>query len=144
MEIQLREAKLTDYKAIQEISKYALGYDCLEEQVKSQLEQIIVSDREKLYVAVCKEQVVGYIHAENYLVLYFPPMKNLLGFAVHQDYQKQGIGTQLLNEVEKWAKESGACGVRLNSSIARKEAHEFYRHHGYTIEKEQIRFIKAL
>ena len=43
---------------------------------------------------------------------------------------------------ERWAKEMGAAGVRLNSGAGRTEAHAFYRHIGYTSEKQQLRFLK--
>ncbi|MDU6361292.1 MAG: GNAT family N-acetyltransferase [Clostridiales bacterium] len=108
------------------------------------MQAALASEREKVFVALCDEQVVGYIHAENYEVLYYPSMKNLLGFAVLRDYQRKGIGTRLLNAVEEWAKETGAYGVRLNSGKIRRDAHAFYRLRGYDSEKEQIRFIKKL
>lgn len=47
-----------------------------------------------------------------------------------------------MEAAENWAKEIGAKGVRLNSGASRTEAHAFYRHIGYTSEKQQIRFLK--
>lgn len=144
MDIQIREGIISDSHAIDQITQYELGYMCGEELLKIKLQAALASEREKVFVALCDEKVVGYIHAENYEVLYYPSMKNLLGFAVLRDYQRKGIGTRLLNAVEQWAKETGAYGVRLNSGKIRRDAHAFYRLRGYDSEKEQIRFIKKL
>ena len=91
-----------------------------------------------------RAEVAGYIHAEDYDVLYFETMKNILGLAVAANHRRKGIGTKLLGAVEDWARETGVRQIRLNSGITRRGAHAFYRANGYTDEKEQKRFIKTL
>lgn len=142
MNIQIRESIISDDIAIKDITKQELGYDCPFEIINTKLKKAIASDREKVFVAVAEDKVVGYIHVENYDVLYYPHMKNLLGLAVYGDYQGKGVGTKLLEAVERWAADTGAHGVRLNSGKLRSDAHKFYRTRGYASEKEQIRFIR--
>lgn len=139
----IRQANIGDSKAIAEISKNDLGYECSEELVKERLTNLD-KNREIVFVAVCDNKAVGYIHAETYAPLYFEALVNLLGLAVSKDYARRGFATELLKETEKWAKEKGINKVRVNSGSARKGAHEFYRKNGYTNEKEQIRFFKEI
>lgn len=96
----------------------------------------------KIYVAIVADKVVGYIHANNYDVIYAPHLKNIIGIAVLADFQKNGIGKMLLTKVEKWAQVTGAYGIRLVSGSTRIGAHAFYKNCGYIVSKEQKNFRK--
>jgi len=65
---------------------------------------------------------------------------NILRIAVSASFRKKGIGKILLAEVEKWARDTGAYGVRLVSGATRIGAHAFYMNCGYTKNKEQQNF----
>ena len=86
--------------------------------------------------------MIGYVHANDYDVIYAPPMKNIMGIAVSNRFRKEGVGRALLAAVEAWARETGAWGIRLVSGAERTGAHEFYRHCGYSGEKRQVNFKK--
>lgn len=144
MGTEIRIAVEADYEAIARISRDDLGYDCAPALVREKLRRALQSERERVFVAVCGGEVAGYIHAEDYDVLYFETMKNVLGLAVAANHRRKGIGTKLLGAVEDWARETGVRQIRLNSGITRRGAHAFYRANGYTDEKEQKRFIKTL
>lgn len=142
MGFSVREAKKEDYIAIARLNKKEMKYDYPVEKTKIKLAQILEDASQKVYVAVSREQVIGYVHANNYDVLYAPHMKNIMGIAVEQNFKKQGVGRTLLEAVEKWGKETGASGVRLVSGSERKEAHMFYKHCNYIESKEQKNFKK--
>lgn len=144
MGTEIRIAVEADYETIARISRDDLGYDCAPALVREKLRRALQSERERVFVAVCGGEVAGYIHAEDYDVLYFETMKNILGLAVAANHRRKGIGTKLLGAVEDWARETGVRQIRLNSGITRRGAHAFYRANGYTDEKEQKRFIKTL
>ena len=144
MGTEIRIAVEADYEAIARISRDDLGYDCAPALVREKLRRALQSERERVFVAVCGGEVAGYIHAEDYDVLYFETMKNVLGLAVAANHRRKGIGTKLLGAVEDWARETRVRQIRLNSGITRRGAHAFYRANGYTDEKEQKRFIKTL
>ena len=139
----IREVTVQDSSAISTISHVSLGYPCEEMLVKSKIEHLEQA-REKVFVAQIEGKVVGYIHVEIYDVLYFERMANILGLAVDPEYQKRGIGKQLIKAAEAWAKNQDAHTLRLNSGMNRKEAHQFYRAVGFDQEKEQIRFLKQI
>ena len=138
----IREAVENDYKYISSLSKNELGYSNNEDLLKEKLKESINSNHEKIYVAEDNNEVIGFIHAEDYRCIFTETMKNILGFAVVQGRQHCGTGAKLLDAVEKWAIETGVAGIRLNSSCDRVHAHKFYRAKGFNKEKQQIRFVK--
>ncbi|WP_435788398.1 GNAT family N-acetyltransferase [Clostridium sp.] len=142
MKIVIRECKTQDYTDIVLLNKNEMGYEYPAEDTKKQLKQLLNDSNHKIYVAVVGDKVVGYIHASNYELLYAPYLKNIMGIAVSSHFRKNGIGKMLLNEVEKWAKGTGACGVRLVSGATRIGAHAFYTSCGYDGNKEQKNFKK--
>lgn len=138
----IRECSINDAKDIYLLNKEEMGYDFSLEQTKDKLEKLLKSPMDKIYVAIEDGNVVGYVHANDYDVIYMDHLKNIMGIAVKQSYQHRGIGKQLLIEIEKWAKETGARGVRLVSGETRTNAHAFYQHCGYIMSKKQLRFMK--
>lgn len=144
MEAQIREARSADALAIYKLNTEEMKYEYPFEKTREQLETSIHRATEKLFVATVGGQVVGYVHAQEYELLYAPPLKNILGIAVSREYKRMGIGKRLIKEVEEWALQSGATGVRLNSGAERKEAHLFYERCGYAKGKQQVKFLKRL
>lgn len=141
LNIIIRKATVEDAEAISEISSNDLGYDCTTEFVTNKLAGLDKS-REAVFVAETDSNVIGYIHIEKYDTLYCETLANVLGLAVRSDSRRKGAGRLLIEAAEKWAKNIGAIGVRLNSGGSRTAAHSFYRAAGYNNEKPQIRFLK--
>jgi len=50
---------------------------------------------------------------------------------IDSNYRKKGIGTELLNRVEKYAKESGCIFIHLDTFSF--QAIEFYKRYGYKV-----------
>ncbi len=141
--LEIREINPSDAGEIQSISEKDLGYECPLSLVGDKIKSLD-KKREQVFVAVLNGNIVGFIHVEKYDTLYFETMCNVLGLAVAKNFQKMGIGKNLLAAGENWAKENGIKYMRVNSGISRVEAHKFYRHMGYESEKEQLRFIKKI
>ena len=145
--VKIRQATVSDIPAMNELFRKDLGYEeCTPEIVEKQFAGLDNS-REAVFIAEAEDEegrIAGVIHVEKYNVLYFPTMANILGIAVAADFRRQGIGSALLKRAEEWARENGACNMRLNSGESRKQAHEFYRAQGYIDDKKQLRFIKEL
>ncbi len=80
----------------------------------------------RVYEDVKMKQVVSYVHAEVYDNLYFETMFNVMGLAVLETHQQQGIRKQLMDEVELEAKRRNYLAIRLNSGENRSNAHQFY------------------
>ncbi len=139
----IRRAVTADAEDIAEISRDDLGYECDGEFVRANLSGLD-SSREAVFVAEMDGRTVGYIHVEEYRVLYFEKMVNYLGVAVSGKYRRLGIGSALIKAAENWAVERGIHLVRLNSGSTRTGAHEFYKRQGYIGDKMQVHFTKRL
>lgn len=142
MDIKIRRCEIGDADAICELNKNEMGYDYPKAETEEKLKKLLESDKDRIFVATLDGAVVGYVHANDYDTIYAPHMKNIMGIAVQSEFKKKGAGRALLLAVEKWAKESGARGVRLVSGATRTDAHEFYRRCGFGCEKRQINFKK--
>ena len=143
MSIMIREALPTDSAFIHRLCEHDLRYKCDPEKVKN---RIIGSDRdrERILVAEFDGEIVGFIHVEEYSLLYADKMANILGIAVSHRYRRQGAGKELLNAAEEWAIANKMTLMRVTSGKNHENAHEFYRNSGFSHEKDQVRFIKTL
>jgi predicted N-acetyltransferase YhbS len=119
-----------------------LGYTYPKEKLKERIQYILDNTKDIILVAEIKEEVVGYIHASPYELMYFDSLMNILGFVVKEEKRGTGIGHKLITELERVAKESGFTGIRLTSGSTRTDAHRFYEKHGYINKKEQKNFLK--
>ena len=142
MDYEIRECLLMDADQIYELNCSEMGYDYPKEETRQRIKDILASEHDKIYVAELDGSVVGYVHANDYNLIYAPAMKNIMGIAVSNKHKRIGIGKALLTAAEAWAKADGAKGVRLVSGASRKEAHKFYERCGYTGGKHQLNFKK--
>lgn len=144
MELILRDAMVSDARALAKLNREEMGYDFPVEETGKKLQASLENPEKKILVAEIQGRVVGYVHLESYDVLYAPHMKNVMGIAVAREFRRQGVGKALLTAGEAWARETGAVAVRLVSGDARKGAHAFYQSLGYTGNKLQRNFKKML
>ncbi|MGY3705033.1 GNAT family N-acetyltransferase [Vagococcus martis] len=143
----IRKINLSDVEDLQKINAKSLGYPVSIELTKKQLEKVVRDDKHHYLVGYEDDKtghIVGYIHAEVYDNLYSETLFNILGLAVLKENQRQKIGQQLMESMEKEALLRGIHLIRLNSGANRKNAHLFYESLGYDGSKEQKRFIKNL
>lgn len=138
----VRRAALEDAEAIWRLNKEVMGYDYPPEKTTGKLEKALQDPSQCILVAELEETVAGYIHLVDYDTLYFPHMKNVLALAVLPVYRRRGAASALLAEGERWARESGAAGIRLVSGAQREGAHACYRENGYEEIKLQKNFRK--
>jgi len=61
---------------------------------------------------------------------------------VKEKNRNNGVGSILINNLERRAKENGYSGIRLVSGFERLNAHRFYQKHGYDYRKDQKNFVK--
>lgn len=138
----IREAVPSDTTAIWRLNCNEMGYQYPLDDTAQNITKLLRSNTDKIFVAVYDGSVIGYVHANDYDLLYAPHMKNIMGIAVSSEHKQQGIGRALLQQVERWACETGATGVRLVSGASRSDAHKFYHRCGYSGDKEQLNLKK--
>jgi len=144
MDLFIREAISSDATAIWQLNCDEMGYQYPLADTVQNITKLLSSNSDRIFVAVSRGAVIGYIHANDYNLIYAPHMKNIMGIAVSNDHKRKGIGRALLQQVEHWARDTGAVGIRLVSGASRTEAHTFYRRCGFDGSKEQINLKKML
>lgn len=141
--IDVRKARLEDHAMIYRLGQEALGYEIDQEFSQSRLAAVLSKPANQIFVAFVDGEPAGYIHVQDYDVTYAIPYKNILGLAVFDQFQRQGVGKVLIEAAEDFARADGAAGIRLNSGEGRYGAHLFYEAAGYERVKSQVNFRKA-
>ena len=143
----IRSAQVKDAGQIRDLCHQTLGYDSTLEKVAAQIEKFNLPDSGNFCFVYEEDQtgkILGYVEAEVYESLYSDAGLNILGLAVFPFAQGRGIGRQLMERMEDFAKSHQYTFIRLNSASHRKEAHVFYEHIGYEGNKTQKRFLKIM
>ena len=143
----IRTVQVNDALQIRDLCHQTLGYDSTLEKVAAQIEKFNLPDSGHICFVYEEDQtgnILGYVEAEIYESLYSDAGLNILGLAVFPSAQGRGIGRQLMERMEDFAKSHQYTFIRLNSASHRKEAHVFYEHIGYKGNKTQKRFLKIM
>jgi len=137
----IRDAHSNDAHSICVLNLDGLGYDYPEECTRARVEQIL-STNDKLLIAELDGTIAGYIHAGDYECTYADSLKHIIALVVDERFREKGIGRTLVSVIERWAKETGAYGIRLTSRTSRENAHKFYKACGYVDRNESKVFYK--
>ena len=143
----IRTVQVKDAPQIRDLCHQVLGYNSTLEKVATQIDKFNQPDSGHFCFVYEEDQtghILGYVEAEAYESIYSDPGLNVLGLAVFPFAQGRGIGRQLMERVEEFAKSSHYAFIRLNSASHRKEAHVFYERIGYEGNKTQKRFLKIM
>ena len=142
----IRNIQVEDAPALEYICKIALRHETTSVHLKQRIQEL--SHDPCYYIAVHEDdvthQVLGFIQAEKYNLLYGDNGWNIIALAVSPKAQRQGIGKQLLTSLEDQAAKRRDTFIRLNCNIVRTDAHAFYHYMEYTCDKTQKRFIKPI
>ena len=134
MEILIREINEQDYPVVLEIWNNVLGnYNFTAENIDWHHDRFKGNENYKAFVAELENCVVGII----YIMQYAPWAVEgeqfwIQGIAVKDDMQGKGIGTKLLEHIEKYGKEKRVEYITLNTGFKRTAAHAFYERNGYS------------
>lgn len=145
MRVYISQMTSADIEQVAELSAQ-LGYPVSSQDVDQNLKLIRSTPTQDVLVARIAPQgtLVGWIHLYEHLSLATGPRCEIGGLVVDERYRGQGIGTQLLNAAEQWAKKRGLISVRFSSKTSRTEAHRLYARLGYNVQKTSYVFDKRL
>lgn len=142
-EITYREYNAADLPAVREILKNDLGYDVPADELNGRINKMFSLGNYKIFVACIGESVVGFVGAVSFIAFEVSNEAiKIIALAVSEKYRGQGIGTNLLKEVERYAEKNNAGIILLNSGLQREKAHGFYESQGYT--KRSYGFTKSI
>jgi Predicted acetyltransferase len=143
MEIEVRTAQHGDAEAVARLM-LQLGYESGAAAVADRLSRILLRPDHRFLIAEAGGRPAGWLHATVFEFVETGPFVVIAGLVVDRSFRRQGVGRLLMWRAEAWAVEKGCSIVRLWSSDARKEAHRFYEHLGYSHIKTQYSFVKSV
>jgi ribosomal protein S18 acetylase RimI-like enzyme len=142
MEIMIREVVESDYIEVVFLWNDVLGVrTATNENFRVTMEQMNKAGNYKTFVALFENHVVGFISIVHALAVGSDYL-HITGLAVHKDFQRHRVGTELLRYTEKYAKDSGISSIILCTGMKRTGAHAFYEHNGY--DKDSYCFDKII
>lgn len=132
----IRPATTLDAAAFAELSGQ-LGYPATEEDLLGRL-MVLCGQDDHLVLAVEKDgRVVGWLHAFVAWRIESPAFAEIGGMVVDASERGQGHGQQLVRAAVAWARSKGIPTLRVRSNVVREQTHAFYRHLGFTVQKDQ-------
>lgn len=108
-----------------------LGYPMSEAEVARRLRIVRAAHSHRVWVADEGGQVIGLLHALFRPALDKPPEVVVQALVVDASRRSQGVGEQLMQVAEQWARESGSATVALYTGVERADTHRFYERLGY-------------
>lgn len=139
----IRPALTADAGAIARLTT-ELGYATSTDEIRIRLATLLPRDTQFIAVAENASGVVGWVAAEERMLLESGPRVELVGLIVAASARRTGIGAELVREAESWARERGHESIFVRSNVVRVEAHPFYERLGYTRKKTQHAYVKLL
>lgn len=114
------------------------------DQLEDKILDVLNHDDEKIFIAVCDDEVIGYIYVNIYDVLYQEPIANVVSFILNMNKKHNGVGKTLIEAAENWAKDKGIKKARIVSDVNRTHGHSLFKKLGYVINETDFEFKKAL
>lgn len=89
-------------------------------------------------VALIENRVVGYVCARHVL-----HEGHLMNLAVHNDYRRRGIATELINTILEASKEKGCTLLYLEVRVSNHDAITFYERFGFKIASFRRKYYSS-
>ena len=156
MSTEIREAKVEDLEAIQELSiklsdKEAEEFDPTIDPEWNSTEEAVDYYRKRIneengfaMVAEDDGQITGYVLGSITDTEAYREDLNIAELGsmyILPEYRSQGIGTELMEQFNSWSKEKDADRLRVEATAQNEDAIRFYRDNGFedyalTLERE--------
>jgi GNAT superfamily N-acetyltransferase len=141
--IEIRGARPGDAAEMARLS-IQLGYPITASEVKERLAALLPNERHYIAVAVSGACMLGRLHVEHRSGLEAGDRAELMALVVDAEARRGGVGRKLVEAAERWALSRGLSSLVVRSNVARELSHPFYLALGYSREKTQHFYSKAL
>jgi GNAT superfamily N-acetyltransferase len=139
----LRRAREPDCAGMARLATQ-LGYPVSNDSLRFRLQRLLDSSNDLVLVAEADGGVVGWIHGFLSQLLESDYRVEIGGLVVDEKFHRQGIGRELVRQVEHWAIGFGVTELVVRCRTSRREAHQFYESLGCHPAKIQTVFRKRL
>ena len=142
MSLRVREAEPGDHVAVTDLVGQ-LGYPSAEPAVAGRLDRLAADGKTWVFVAEEDGRVVGLaaVHVMSILER-DDPIARVTAMVVDESVREGGVGTALIDRLEKVARSQGCDKIDLTTRHERERAAAFYRGRGF--EDTSLRFVKDL
>ncbi len=141
-DVEIRPVTTEDSSALAPLLD-ELGYPTSASEVAARIPRLSVFGAAIALVAVERGEIVGLATGHRVATLHAPTdAAQLTTLVVSEAARRRGIGTRLVQSIERWAVEQGCTRVTLTTAVHRAEAHIFYENAGY--EHTGRRYAKRL
>lgn len=143
--VRIRPIDNRDAIAVANLSTQ-LGYPMSVETIDERISIINAHPEHYAFVAEDEEgNPLGWIHIYIAHLIESPnSYVEIGGLVVDEAARGKGIGKALVQAAEEWTRSNGMNDIRVRSASRRADAHAFYQHLGYEVQKTQLRFVKKL
>jgi len=141
MNFSIRHAESTDYGVIADLL-FELGFPATNSEVEARLKEVEKLPSDAVFVAVVADQVVGFLSL--HVMSYFTSgdrVCRVMTLIVQEKMRNQGIGKELIEAAEEFARVEGCSAIEVTSANYREDAHAFYAHLGYP--RTSVKFFKV-
>ena len=118
-----------------------LGYELTTDDARTRLGSSAV---EAVYLAEKAGRVIGLIQVAVTEGLEHEARGEIRALVIDENHRSGGMGRELIDAAEAWAKERGLSKMRVRSNVKRERARKFYERNGYVVTKTQNVFDKKL
>lgn len=142
--VNIRAPQPRDYPRMAELAGQ-LGYKAEAEEIARRISGMRDSQDHAVFVAQTADgDIAGWIGVFLFRCVEANARAEISGLVVDEKVRSLGIGRQLLERAEEWARMRGCATIGLRSNVIRDRAHAFYTRLGYEHVKTQKSFRKRL
>ena len=140
---EIRRAQLSDAAEMARLA-IQLGYPITVAELTQRLAALLPNERHCIAVAVSGARMLGRVHVEHRSGIEAGERAELMALVVDADARRGGVGRELVAVAEQWALSRGLTSLVVRSNAARELSHPFYLALGYSRDKTQHVYSKAL
>jgi GNAT superfamily N-acetyltransferase len=141
--MEIRRAQVGDAAEMARLSTQ-LGYPMTVGDVTARLAALLPNERHYIAVAVSGTRMLGRVHVEHRSGIEAGDSAELMALVVDAAARRGGVGRKLVEVAESWALSRGLTRLVVRSNVARELSHPFYLALGYSRDKTQHVYSKAL
>ena len=132
-----------DAQAISLLNENCFGLPCAVHEVARQIRSIIECTDERLFVAVYRGTMLGYIHLRVDRRTYRAPQLAVVSLAVHKEYRRNGVAKALFSAAQDVAVQLSCDAVTVSVGGSRA-AQSFFLAVGCEERLNQKQYFKKL